>query len=155
MPAGMMVARTCASCPAPLGMRTDLPPAKARLAASMACWNLASMRAGAPGRAGVILLAGEGDPVLPDADDGGDDADAETVAFERPALLDMRLEIPDMAPAFGRGARAAGKTHLVQRFPHGSVAVAIARGVDVIIGDSANVGPAAKERAEMSFFIAP
>ena len=103
----------------------------------------------------MILLAGEGDPVLPDADDGGDDADAETVAFERPALLDMRLEIPDMAPAFGRGARAAGKTHLVQRFPHGSVAVAIARGVDVIIGDSANVGPAAKERAEMSFFIAP
>ena len=62
-----------------------------------------------PRRAGVILLALKSDPVLPDADDGGDDADLETAAFERLALLDMRLEISDMPPAFGRGARPAGK----------------------------------------------
>ena len=30
---------------------------------------------GHPRRAGVVLLAGECDPVLPDPDDGGDDAD--------------------------------------------------------------------------------
>ena len=56
---------------------------------------------GHPRRAGVILLAGEGDPVLPDADDGGDDADLQRAAFERLALLDMGFEISDMAAAFG------------------------------------------------------
>src|SRR5205814_8981036 len=46
-----------------------------------------------PGRARVILLTSKCDPELPDTNDGGDDADLETTAFERLALLDMRLEI--------------------------------------------------------------
>jgi hypothetical protein len=60
------------------------------------------------GRASVILLAGKADLVLPDPDDGGDDADCETFAFERLALLDMRLEISDMSPELGGHARPAG-----------------------------------------------
>jgi hypothetical protein len=46
----------------------------------------------------MILLAAEGDAVLPDADDRGDDTDAEIAAFQRPALLDMRFDISDMPP---------------------------------------------------------
>ena len=74
---------------------------------------------GHPGGAGVILLAGEGDPVLPDADDGGDDADLEAAAFERLALLDMGFEISDVAAALAVRARPAGKTDLAQRVAHG------------------------------------
>src|SRR6202171_1852807 len=62
-----------------------------------------------PGGAGMVLLTGKCDPVLPDADDGGDDADRETAALQRLALLDMRLEISDMPAAFGLRARAAGQ----------------------------------------------
>ena len=54
------------------------------------------------GGAGMVLLADKIDPVLPDADDGGDDADRKPAAFERLALLDMRLQISDMPPALGR-----------------------------------------------------
>src|SRR3982074_3432780 len=61
-----------------------------------------------PGRTSMILLAAKGDPVLPDTDDGGDDADPETATFERLALLDMRLEISDMPSAFSVRARPAG-----------------------------------------------
>ena len=108
-----------------------------------------------PGRAGVILLADKSDPVLPDADDGGDDADRKAAAFERLALLDMRLQISDVPPAFGLRARPAGKTHLAQRLPHGPAAAAVARGVDVRFGDAADIGPAAEEIAEMAFLVAP
>ena len=103
----------------------------------------------------MILLAGEGDAVLPDADDGGDDADREAAAFERLALLDMRLEISDVPPAFGRGARPAGKPGLAQGVAHGPAAVAVARGVDLRLGDAADIGPAAEEAAEMAFLVAP
>ena len=48
----------------------------------------------------MILLAAKADPVLPDPDDGGDDADPETAAFEALALLDMGLDISDMPPTF-------------------------------------------------------
>src|ERR1700688_4166683 len=50
---------------------------------------------GHPRRAGVILLAVKPDPVLPDADDRGDDADRKTGAFEGLALFDMRFQIAD------------------------------------------------------------
>ena len=108
-----------------------------------------------PRGAGVILLAGKGDPVLPDADDGGDDADLEAAAFERLALLDMRLEISDMPAAFAAARGPAGETDLAQRVAHGSAAAAVARGVDVGLGDAADIGPAAEETAEMSFLVAP
>src|SRR5579862_2390106 len=49
------------------------------------------------GGAGVVLLAADGDPVVPAADDPLDDADALAGPFERAALLDMGLEIADIA----------------------------------------------------------
>ncbi len=59
------------------------------------------------GGAGMVLLADEIDLVLPDADDGGHHADRELAAFERVALLDMRLQISDVASRLGGDARAA------------------------------------------------
>src|SRR5712664_1647904 len=67
----------------------------------------------------------------------------------------MGLDISDMPPAISLRARPAGKTHGGQGFPHGAAAVAVACGVDVIIGYAANVRSAAKKRAEMSFLVAP
>src|SRR5665213_86270 len=103
----------------------------------------------------MILLAAKGDPVLPDADDGGDDTDAVTAAFEYLTLLDMRLEISDMPPGFSGRAQPAGETGIAQGVPHGSAAAAVTCGIDVGIGDGADVRPAAEEVAEMSFFVAP
>ena len=103
----------------------------------------------------MVLLAGECDPVLPDADDGGDDADREAAAFEPLALLDMRLEISDVPPGFGLRARPAGKTDIAQGVTHGSAAAAVARGVDIGFGDGADIRPAAEETSEMSFLVAP
>ena len=60
---------------------------------------------GHPRGAGVVLFAGEGDAVLPDPDDGGDDADLEAAAFERLALFDMGFEISDVPAGFGLRAR--------------------------------------------------
>jgi len=110
---------------------------------------------GHPGGAGVILFAGKGDPVLPDTDDGSDDANTECTAFERPALLDVGLQISDMAAALGLRARTAGKACLAERVAHGSVAVAVARGIDVALGHATDVGSAAQEAAEMTFLVAP
>ncbi len=92
---------------------------------------------------------------MPDPDDGGDDADCETPAYERLALLDMCLQISDMPPAFCRRARPASQTHIAQGVPHGPAAAAVARRVDVRVGYTANIGSAAQEMAEMSFLIAP
>ena len=108
-----------------------------------------------PRGAGVILFAGEADPVLPDADDGGDDADLERAAFEHLALLDMRLQIADVTPAFAGRARPAGETGFAQRVAHGFAAGAVARGVDIRFGDAADIGPAAEKTAEMAFLVAP
>ena len=44
------------------------------------------------GGAGVVLLAGRRERILPDRHDRRDDADAQLLAFQRVALLDMRLE---------------------------------------------------------------
>ena len=103
----------------------------------------------------MILLAGKCDPVLPDTDDGGDDADAEAAAFERLALLDMGLEISDVPAAFGLRARPAGEADLAQGLAHRAIAVAVACGVDIGLGDRADVGPAAEKTPEMSFLVAP
>ena len=110
---------------------------------------------GHPRRASVVLLAGECDSVLPDTDDGGDDADIERAALEGLALFDMCLEISDVAPAFGGSAWAAGEADFAQRLAHGAIAVAVARGVDVSLGESADIGAAAEEIAEMAFLVAP
>src|SRR5450759_5907467 len=67
----------------------------------------------------------------------------------------MRLQISDMPPGFGRDAGAAGKTHIAQGLAHGPAAGAVARGIDVRVGYTANIGSAAQEMAEMSFLVAP
>ena len=103
----------------------------------------------------MILFAGEADPVLPDADDGGDDADLERAAFEHLALLDMRFQISDVASAFVSCARPAGETGFAQRVAHRFAAGAVARGVDIFFGDAADIGAAAEETAEMAFLVAP
>ena len=95
------------------------------------------------------------DAVLPDADDGGDDADLEPAAFQRLALFDMRLEIADVAAAHRAQARAAGKADGGKRLAHGAAVVAVARGVDVGFADGADKGAAAEELAEMAFLVAP
>ena len=95
------------------------------------------------------------DAVLPDPDDGRDDSDLETAAFERLALFDMGFEISDMPPAFVPRAGAAGEAGLAQRVTHALAAVAIACRVDIGFGDAADIGPAAEEVSEMPFLIAP
>src|SRR5271165_1467047 len=49
------------------------------------------------GRAGMVLLTDQRHPVIPDADNRLDDADAQSARVERVALLDMRLEIAEIA----------------------------------------------------------
>ena len=47
----------------------------------------------------MILLAGEGNLVLPDAHDRGDDTDLETLPLEHIALLDVRFEVTHVTVA--------------------------------------------------------
>ena len=103
----------------------------------------------------MVLFAGEGDAVLPDPDDGRDDSDSETAAFERLALFDMGFEISDMPPAFAPRAGAAGEAGVAQRVTHALAAVAVASCVDVGFGDAADIGAAAEEVSEMPFLVAP
>jgi hypothetical protein len=103
----------------------------------------------------VVLFARERDAVLPDPDYGRDDANLETAAFERLALFDMGFEISDMPPAFAPGAGAAAKAGVAQRLTHAPVVVAVARLVDIGVGDAADIGAAAKEASEMTFLVAP
>ena len=110
---------------------------------------------GHPRGAGVVLFAGEADAVLPDPDDGRDDADSETAAFERLALFDMGFEISDMPPAFATAAGAAGEAGVAQRVTHALAAVAVACCVDIGFGDAADIGTAAEEVSEMPFLVAP
>ena len=62
---------------------------------------------------------------------------------------------PICRPRSARDARPAGKADLAQRVAHGAAAVAVARGVDVSLGQGADIGPAAEETAEMAFLVAP
>src|SRR5579872_2342594 len=108
-----------------------------------------------PRGAGVILLAGHGDPILPDADDRGDNPDAETGALEGPPLFDMGLEISDVPAALHQLSRAAGKAGCLQCLAHGAAFGAVARAVDIFFGDVADIGAAAEEMAEVTFLVAP
>ena len=78
-----------------------------------------------------------------------------TPILSRLALLDMCLEIADMAAGFGGEARAPGKAGVAQRLTHGAAAGAIARCIDIGFGHGACVGAAAEETAEMTFLVAP
>ena len=103
----------------------------------------------------MVLLAGECDAILPDADDRGDDTDLEAASLQPVALLDMRLEIADVTSALDGKACASGKAGALQRLAHAAIGVAVARGVDVRFRDEADKGAAAEEGAEMAFLVAP
>src|SRR5262249_8138547 len=66
----------------------------------------------APARHGggsrVVLLADDREFVLPDRDDGGDDADPQSCALQKIALLDMRLQKAGVARGIDLMARAGG-----------------------------------------------
>src|SRR5438045_2590730 len=80
---------------------------------------------------------------------------ARHAAFQRVALLDMRLQISDMPPAFDRQARPIRKPHIAQRLAHGAAAAAVARRVDVGFAERADIGSAAEEMSEMSLLVTP
>src|SRR5712691_7041896 len=99
-------------------------------------------------RAGVVLLAAKGDPIIPDADDALDDADPRFGRIERVALLDMGFEVADIARRIDELARPAGKAglnkRLAQPFPFA------ARGrLDLRIAQPAGKRPAAEHVAVM------
>ena len=108
-----------------------------------------------PRSAGVVLFARERDAVLPDSDNGRHDADLEATAFQRFSLFDMGFQISDVPSAVEQRAGAAGQAGIAQRLTHGPVMVAVARRVDLVFGDAADIGAAAKEASEMSFLVAP
>ena len=63
----------------------------------------------------MVLDAAEGEPVLVDADDGGDDADMLAGMLQHAALLDMRLEVAAIAPVLQFDARCLGEPGRRQR----------------------------------------
>ena len=67
----------------------------------------------------------------------------------------MRLEVSDVPPVFAQGPRPAGKSGLAEGVAHGLAAAAVARVVDLRLGDCADIGPAAEELAEVAFLVAP
>src|SRR5207247_2133184 len=131
-------------------MRMDLPPAKATLAASMACWNAVSIMAGAPVRIRSTATL-QRPRALTSA------AMLRSMSSRRPITSGSSSRIWNSISALPGLilARPAGKTYVAQGLPHGPVAVAVPCGVDVRLGHAADVRPAAKETAEMSFLIAP
>src|SRR5271170_868533 len=106
-------------------------------------------------RAGMVLLAGERDPVIPDAYDRLDDADAQSGHVERVALLDMRLEIADVARRIDPLARPPGKTRAFQRLAQRGSVIAPAGLVDLLVGERVGKRAAAEVIAVMAFLVGP
>ena len=106
-------------------------------------------------RAGMVLLAGESDIVLPDADDGSDDADLEPRALQPIALLDVGLQIADMTPRLGPQALTPGEAGCCQRLPQRTPARTITCGIDRGLADVADVRTAAEQWTEMPLLVAP
>ena len=103
----------------------------------------------------AILLTDEIDLVLPDADDGGDDADRKATAFERVALLDMRFQISDVPARLGGNARSSCEPHVGECVPHGAAAGAVACGINVGLGHLPDIGARTEEVSKVSFLVAP
>src|SRR5712692_2776118 len=66
----------------------------------------------------------------------------------------MRLKVPGVAPGIDGEARAAGIAGLRQRVAHGHAAGAVARLVEVLLGEQADERPAAHEVEEVPFLVA-
>ena len=106
-------------------------------------------------RAGMVLLADQRDPVVPDADDRLDDADAQSGRVERVALLDMRFEIADIARRIDPLARPSGKTGAFQRLAQRRPVIAAAGLVDLVFGERVGKRAAAEIVAVMAFLVRP
>src|SRR4051794_19047117 len=76
-------------------------------------------------------------------------------AFQRLALLDMGLEVADVATRLRLAAGAAGKPDTLQSLAHAAVCVAIARGIDLGLAQGPDIRAAAEEAAKMAFLVAP
>jgi hypothetical protein len=103
----------------------------------------------------MVLDAGEGEPVLEDADDRGDHADALAGRLQDAALLDMRLEVAAVTALLQLDARRLVEASGLQRIAHAGAVVAMARGVDVGLGEAADEGLAAQHAAPMALLIGP
>src|SRR5204862_5757791 len=82
------------------------------------------------GRAGVVLLAGDRDPIVPDADDPLDNAYPQPGGFERVALLDMGFEVAQIARWVDPLARPAGIQGIGERLAQ-ALALAAGGGADL------------------------
>ena len=60
-----------------------------------------------------------------------------------------------MTVTLGDFSWAARQTGRLQRLAHGAGVGAVARGVDVLLGDVADIGTAAEKMAKMAFLVAP
>src|SRR5262249_55124934 len=65
--------------------------------------------------AGVVLLAGQHHPVIPDTDDCLDDADAQPAGVKRVALLDMGFQIAEIARWVDALAQPSGEARPLER----------------------------------------
>src|SRR6185312_6453917 len=106
------------------------------------------------GRAGVVLLAGDRDPVVPVADDRLNDANAPAGRLQRAALLDMRLEIPHIALWLADDPLPFGIAGLLQRL--GQLFAVAARGAcNLVVPERAGERAAAEHIAVMALLVGP
>ncbi len=103
----------------------------------------------------MVLLTGQNHAVIPDADDGLDDADAQPAGVERVALLDMRFEIADIMPGIDPLARTIGKAGAAQRLAQRSPVVATPDPVDFFLGKGVGKRAAPKKITVMAFLVGP
>ena len=102
----------------------------------------------------MVLLAGKGQPVIPDPHDALDDPDAQSGGLQRVALFDMGFEIADIARRVERLARPAGIPRLGQRVAE-LLAVAALRGGDLVLAQRAGERAAAEHVAVMPLLVRP
>ncbi len=81
--------------------------------------------------------------------------DALVVGLERSALLDMGLEIGAIAAVLEREARLAGETGTGDGLAQRGAVLAVPGGVDFLLGQAADEGPAAGHAGEMAFLVGP
>src|SRR6516225_1422177 len=105
--------------------------------------------------AGMVLLAGHQDPVVPDADDRFDHADAQPGRVERVALLDMRFEIAGVTPGLDLLARPPGKSGALQGLAQRRAVVAPSDPIDLLLGKHAGKRMAAEKALVMAFLVGP
>src|SRR3984893_1860065 len=103
----------------------------------------------------MVLFAVERHPVVPNADDSLDHADAQPAGVERVALLDMRFEIADIALGVDPLALTIGKTGALQSLAQRCAVVATPDPVDFFFGESVGKRAAAEKVAVVALLVRP